>query len=357
VDGVSGIELLMVVLDVSATPIPPVPGAVDPPPPIPGPISRLTDAVFDRWAFVMDRFLDSQSAFADFAAADDTRSRAIRRALEAGLPIIRTPMERAPFNQPLTEGRKVAVTEFSFAEIRAIRAACGGTVNDVVLAVLGGALGRYIEMHGQSTDNRIVRIMTPVNVRRESERGALGNRVSMLLVKVPVGIHDPVERLNAITRMTDDLKRAGVADGFEMIYDFFSAGPPMLQALAGRMSPPPNTLANMVCTNVPGPMIPLYTVGHRMLAHYPLVPIAFEMGIGCGVTSYDQKLYFGLMADAEAAPDVDRLREFLDQAFVELRSAAGVAKSDIPQFGGSASEPAPSRRSGAQPQALAADAG
>lgn len=357
VDGVSGIELLMVVLDVSPSPLPPIPGVIDPPPPIPGPVSRLTDAVFDRWAFVMDRFLDTHSAFADAAAADDTRSRAIRRALEAGAPYLRTPMVRAPFNQPLSEGRMVAVSEFSFAEIRAIRADCGGTVNDVVLAVLGGALGRYLEMHGQSTEDRVVRIMTPVNVRRENERGALGNRVSMLLVPVPVGIHDPVERLNTITGRTSDLKRSGVADGFELINDFMSSGPPMLQALAGRMSPPPNTLANMVCTNVPGPMIPLYTVGHRMLAHYPLVPIAFEMGIGCGVTSYDQKLYFGLMADAEAAPDVDRLKEFLDQAFVELRSAAGVSKSDIPQFGVGTPDAAPARRSGSHPQAMAADAG
>jgi diacylglycerol O-acyltransferase len=106
-------------------------------------------------------------------------------------------------------------------------------------------------------------------------------------------------------------------------------------------------------------MIPLYTVGHRMVAHYPMVPIAWEMGIGCGVTSYDQKLYFGLMADPQAAPDVDRLKEFLDQAFVELRSASGVGKSDLPKMGAASVENGARRRRSTAParaQALAADA-
>jgi hypothetical protein len=109
-------------------------------------------------------------------------------------------------------------------------------------------------------------------------------------------------------------------------------------------------------------MIPLYSVGHRLLAHYPLMPLAWEMGVGCGVTSYDQKLYFGLMADPNAAADVSRLKEFLDQAFVELRSAAGVPRSDLPQMGATAAPQTASggrrRRSPAPAagQALAADA-
>jgi hypothetical protein len=118
----------------------------------------------------------------------------------------------------------------------------------------------------------------------------------------------------------------------------------------------------MVCTNVPGPMIPLYCVGHRMLAHYPLIPLGWEMGVSCGVTSYDQKLYFGLMADSNCASDVERLKEFLDQAFVELRSAAGVVKegADEVRLGRAAATATGSRRRRAAAsagQALAADAG
>ncbi|HEU4758691.1 MAG TPA: wax ester/triacylglycerol synthase family O-acyltransferase [Dehalococcoidia bacterium] len=360
VDGVSGIELLMVVLDLSPNP-PPPPPALEPyrPPPIPAAPSRLFDAFWDNLADGLDVWAGFQRGLTDLALGAATeRSRAVMRALETALPYFAVPVTRAPFNKGFSGERQVACSEISFQEVRAIRAACGGTVNDVVLAVLGGALGRYLEMHGETIDGRIMRVLTPVNVRREDERAALGNRVSMLLVELPVGLRDPVERLRAITARTEALKRAQVADGLELAAELLGAGPPAAQALLGMLPTPRNTVANLVCTNVPGPMIPLYTVGHRMVAHYPLIPIAWEMGIGCGVTSYDQKLYFGLMADVGAAADVARLKEFLDQAYVELRAAAGVAKTDLPQMG-AAPVVKKTRRRGAAPvpgQAIAADA-
>jgi len=334
VDGVSGIELLMIILDVSPNPAPPPPPqAVEPRPPIPPAPTRFIDAIFDNIAADLDRFLDFQKSAVESIATGESRTRAAMRSLEAAQPYLTTPVARAPFNKPLTSERSLACSEFSFAEIRAIRAACGGTVNDVVLTVLAGALGRYLELHGEPTEGRTARILAPVNVRREDERGALGNRVSMLLIETPVGEHDPVARLKAITELTETLKRQNVASGTEIIGEILSGTPPIIQSLAGVLPQPRNNLANMVCTNVPGPMIALYSVGHRLLAHYPLVPLGWEMGVGCGVTSYDQKLYFGLMADPHAAPDVARLKEFLDQAFVELRSAAGVTRSDLPQMG------------------------
>jgi hypothetical protein len=113
----------------------------------------------------------------------------------------------------------------------------------------------------------------------------------------------------------------------------------------------------MVCTNVPGPMIPLYSLGHRLEAHYPLVPIAWEMGVGCAVTSYNQKLYFGLVADAKAAPDVGRLGDFLTEAYVELRSAAGVAASELPTIAADVGERPRRRAAAGAGQPLAADAG
>jgi diacylglycerol O-acyltransferase len=362
VDGVSGIELLMIVLDVSPNPVPPLPPATqESRPPIPPAPMRLLDAVFDNVAAELDRWAEFQKNAVETMATGDSRTRIALRSLEATQPYLTNPVARAPFNKPLTRERTVACSEFSFAEIRAIRAACGGTVNDVVLTVLSGALGRYLELHGESTEGRAMRILAPVNVRREDERGALGNRVSMLLIEVPVGMQDPVERLKAITERTEALKRQNVAAGTEIMSDLLSGVPPMLQSLAGLLPQPRNNLANMVCTNIPGPMIPLYSVGRRLLAHYPLMPLAWEMGVGCGVTSYDQKLYFGLIADPQAVPDVARLKEFLDQAFVELRSAAGVARSDLPQMGISAAPRTSGgrRRRSAAPvagQAMAADA-
>ena len=362
VDGVSGIELLMIVFDISRDPAPPIPPAEQPErAPIPGPASRFFDALWDNMADGVDRWAARQRRIIDDIEDGRDRARRAFRAIETLAPYLRQPVDRAPFNKPLKGKRKLAVSEFSFAEIRAIRANCGGTVNDVCLTVLGTALGRYFELHGQKTDRRMARILTPVNIRKEDERGALGNRVSMLLVEVPVAPSDPLERLRAITARTERLKRGNVAEGVEMLGEVNNGIPPALQALVGTLPTPPNTLANMICTNVPGPMIPLYCVGHRMVAHYPMIPLGWEMGISCGVTSYDQKLYFGLMADEDCAPDVERLKEFLDQAFVELRSAAGVGRADIPQVG--IAQPvhgtATRRRRASAPaaEALAADAG
>jgi len=362
VDGVSGIELLMIVLDVSPNAAPsPSPAPIDAHPPIPEASTRFVDAIFDNLTERLDRLSDLQKSTIDSMLTGESRTRTALRSFEATQPYMTNPVARAPFNKPLTRERKLACSEFSFAEIRGIRASCGGTVNDVVLTVLAGALGRYLEMHGESTQGRKVRILAPVNVRREDERGNLGNRVSMLLIEAPAGEHDPVARLKTITETTERLKRQNVASGTEILGDLLGAVPPAIQSLAGLLPPPPNNLANLVCTNIPGPMIPLYSVGHRLLAHYPMMPLAWEMGIGFGVTSYDQKLYFGLMADPNAAPDVGRLKEFLDQAFVELRSAAGVDRSDLPQVGAA---PQPTRAGGrrrgsaaAAAERMAADAG
>jgi WS/DGAT/MGAT family acyltransferase len=356
VDGVSGIELFMLVMDVSQVPIPPAPAPIIEKEPAAPPLTRFFDALLDNMSQAVNAAADRQrNAVENMSGAGPGRT--ALRALETTLPYLQVPVVRAPFNKPLTGKRKVAFSEYSFAEIRQIRAAAGGTVNDVVLTVLGGGMSKYLEMHGQTTHGRTIRVLTPVNVRREDERSALGNRVSMLLIEVPVGVSDPLERLELVRKRTEALKRRHVADGIEGLGSGFTT-PPWLLSWAGSLPTPPNTLANMVCTNVPGPMIPLYTIGHRLLAHYPLIPLGWEMGISLGVTSYDHKLYFGFMADAEAGSDVARLKEFADQAYVELRNAAGVSKSDLPQLGVVAKEPPRRRRAAPRAeQAMAADAG
>jgi len=170
--------------------------------------------------------------------------------------------------------------------------------------------------------------MTPVNTRREDQGGTLGNRISALIVDVPVGIADPVARLHAITETTKVLKEGQAADGTAtMIDSVLSLPPPLLSVAAENM--PPNTMVNMVCTNVPGPMIPLYSAGHRMIGGYPLVPLAWELGLGCAVMSYDRWLYFGLVADAATMPDVGKVRELLEEAYEDLKAAAGVATTPI----------------------------
>jgi diacylglycerol O-acyltransferase / wax synthase len=336
VDGVSGIELFMLVMDVSPTPIPPAPAPQIEKTPASPPLMRFLDGLLDNSLTMMNAAMDRQRSVVDNIYGQGPARDALR-ALEATLPYLQVPVVRAPFNKPLHSGRKCAFSEYSFAEIRQIRQqAGGGTINDVVLTVLGGGMAKYLEMHGQTTHGRTIRVLTPVNVRKDDEKQSLGNRVSMLLIEVPVGVTDPIERLEIVRKRTEALKRRHVADGIEGMGSSGYIAPAALQAALGTLPTPPNTLANMVCTNVPGPMIPLYTVGHRLQAHYPLIPLGWEMGISLGVTSYDQKLFFGFMADAVNGSDVQRLKEFTDQAYVELRNAAGIGKSDLPQLGVSA---------------------
>ena len=334
VDGVGGIDLMMVTLDLSPDP-PPVAPPAEPysPPHIPGRAARFLDAVFDSMAERVDRWAAFQRGLADLTLGGHMEpARTVRRALEVALPYFTLPVTPAPFNGPFSGGRKLACSEISFQEVRAVRKACGGTVNDVVLAVLGGALRRYLELHGETTRGRLLRIVTPVNVRREDERGTFGNRISLLAVELPVGIRDPLALLRAVTERTSELKRDHVADGVERAAGLLVGLPAPLISAASSLPLPSNRVVHMVCTNVPGPMIPLYTVGHRLLAAYPLVPITWEMGIGCAVMSYNQKLYFGLVADAGAGADVRRLKGFLEESWVELRAAAKVAEPALPEI-------------------------
>ncbi|MBI1886662.1 MAG: wax ester/triacylglycerol synthase family O-acyltransferase [Chloroflexi bacterium] len=333
VDGVAGIELLMITLDISPNP-PPTPPPHDPypPEPVPDPATLLTSALRDRLSELVQAFGDWQTALID-PLERMRRTADVLRSLQASAPFLREPAPRLPFNRVVQPQRYVAWTLAPFTELRGIRSALGGTVNDVVLAIVCGALRRYLLQHGISCDGPAPRVGIPVNVRQQDETGSLGNRVSMMLAALPVSARDPVERFHAIRDHIEQLKRANQAAGFQRLMDDLGRLVPVpLQALGGALPQLPNTLVNLVCTNVPGPMIPLYSIGHRLLANYPLVPLGPDLGLGVGVTSYDQRLYFGLMADPAAVPDLDKLRAYFEEAYLELRLAAGVPPSDLPSF-------------------------
>jgi hypothetical protein len=177
--------------------------------------------------------------------------------------------------------------------------------------------------------------MIPVNIRLEDEKAALGNRVSGMLSPLPIGEPNAAVRLQRIRDQTETLKKENQAGTVELLMRLGSFAPVPLQALAGMTMQ--NNAINMICTNVPGPMIPLYCVGHLLREHYPMVPLSLNMGLGAGVTSYNHKLFFGLMADPKAMPDVDMLKECIDESFLELRAAAGVDVMDLPDFFGARS--------------------
>ncbi|MCH8025620.1 MAG: DUF1298 domain-containing protein, partial [Chloroflexi bacterium] len=160
-----------------------------------------------------------------------------------------------------------------------------------------------------------------------------GNRVSCILAELPVGEANAATRFAKMRERLDHLKKENQAGAFELLSRLAAQIPAPMQALGGVL-PPPNPLVNLICTNVPGPMIPLYSIGHLMLHHYPLVPLSLDMGLAVGVMSYNQRLYFGLMAEPNAVPDLDKLKAFVDESYLELREAAGVDDSDVPNMNG-----------------------
>jgi diacylglycerol O-acyltransferase / wax synthase len=329
VDGVSGIELLLAVLDLVPEPEPtPPPKEPWNPKEPPGPLEAWAEAVFEHWQENLRALSDLQQDLLD-PRANIRRMTDFARALEEALPVAFKQPAKMIWNKPIGPDRAVAWNEFSFQEVRGIRNQLGGTVNDVVLTILGGALGRYLRAHGQPTQGEKVRVQIPVNVRKEDEKGQLGNRVSMMLPEIPLDITDPAKRLTAVREQMERLKARDQASAFNQLLKFSENLPAAYHALAGMGGVPQGTL-NFVCTNVPGPMIPLYSVGHRLIAHYPMVPIAGDLGIGVGVTSFDKSLYSGVMCDPKIVPDVETIGAYIDQEFSLLRTAASVPASDLP---------------------------
>lgn len=328
VDGMSGVELLKIILDISPTPapIPPKPEARPKSQQL-DPTRRFFDSILGSMTEGMNRWLEFQNGLLNLTQAlTNEVSRAAMQNISSEIPRLASPATLLPFNRACSGERKLVWNTFNFAEARAIRGVLGGTVNDVVLTALSGAVSRYAEHHKLPINGRNLRVMVPVSMRQEEQRTALGNVVSMLPVEIPLELKEPLERFKYINKKTASMKGGRVAEGLNLGSALMGILPAPVQALMGALAPSnlPLPVYNIVSTNVPGPQVPLYAMGHRMTAYYPYVPVGYAVGCGCAIMSYDQKLYFGLTADVQAMPDVETLRECLYESFYELRSAAGI---------------------------------
>jgi WS/DGAT/MGAT family acyltransferase len=264
------------------------------------------------------------------------------------MPFLMQPAPRTPFNAPLSGERQFAWAQFSFAEVRAVRATLGGTVNDLVLAVLAGGLGRYLERHDYATNGIELRAMCPVSMRKPEEHGALGNLVSMMFAPLYVGVKDPVERLNAERAAMERLKTGGQAAGLYALTELSRNVPPTWQSFVSQFDVP-NTLLNMVSTNVPGPQIPLYLAGHKLLDWYPLGPLTSNVGLFVAILSYNQVLTMGATVDPKLVPDIWTFVECLNASFAELREAAARVTSAAAERSEATPEPNGKRRRTKQP--------
>ncbi|UUY02370.1 WS/DGAT domain-containing protein [Svornostia abyssi] len=231
------------------------------------------------------------------------------------------PVPLTPLNVQIGPHRRYAWVDADLAEFKQIKNHLGGTVNDVVLAAVADALGRFLRRRGFDTDGVVLRAMVPVSVRTADERGALGNKVAAMWAPLPVGIEDPVELLAEVRRAMGHLKDSGQAVGAQTLTELLGFAPPTILAQAMRLAPH-QRYCNVVVTNVPGPQFPLYVLGRRLRALYPVVPVYDRLALNIAVLSYDGRLGFGLLADYDAVPDLDDLAADLRHAIAALLVAA-----------------------------------
>jgi len=330
VDGVSGVDITAVLLDASSDPVPPAPpDRAWTPAPVPHPTQLLAEALIER-----------VTQPAEIVRGLRAATRAPRQALTAlaGLAAQAAagfdPAPPTPFNVEIGPHRRYTWVDAELSQFKAIKDALGGTVNDVVLTAVTLALGRYLRRQGHDTRELVLKAMVPVSIRADVEQGALGNRVANMYAPLPVGLEDPAEAFAVVHGEMQHLKSSGQAVGAEVLTRLVDFAPPTILSQAARLQSR-QRLFNLVVTNVPGPQIPLYVLGRRMVAMYPVVPLAQRQGLGIAIMSYDGSLGFGLLSDYDAVPDLEALSDDLQRAIADLVAKAGAGTRKLRATNGS----------------------
>jgi WS/DGAT/MGAT family acyltransferase len=322
VDGVSGVDITSVLFDLEREPD--TTAKSDPPKWLPEPepsrAQLLAEALVERAVSpremvrgaravlrgpraVARKLVDAAMASASFASAGFSAP-------------------HTPFNVDIGPHRRFAMVQASLDDLKHVKNELGGTVNDVILAAVAGTLGNYMRDRGHDTANLEIRAMVPVSVRTEEQQGALGNRVSTMMAPLPVWCTDPVERLHRVSATMGDLKQSKQAMGAELLTQLADFAPPTIAGQAARLQSR-QRFFNLVVTNVPGPQFPLYLLGRRMQAVFPMVPLAKRQALCVGIMSYDGQVNFGLIGDYDAMEELEGLADELQSSLDELFEAAG----------------------------------
>jgi WS/DGAT/MGAT family acyltransferase len=319
VDGIAGTDLMQAVFDLA-------PDAEHPAPPewtpqrTPSGLAMAAGAVAETVTAPLRQFTALPGPEAVTAGARSlVRS---TRAAAAGLPALArqalTPLART-LTGPIGPHRRWAWSDAGLTELKTTRTALGGTVNDVVLTAITRGFRDLLQGRGALGGDTVVRTMVPISVRREDERGALDNQVTAVFVDLPVGEPDPVERLASIRRQMDEYKRTMQAVDARSIIAMGDYVAPTLLSLGVRAASAAGQLwCQAVTTNVPGPRVPLYLLGRRMVSSHPYVPIGGGTRISIGIFSYLDSMTFGINADFDAFPDLDVLSEGIRRGIDEL---------------------------------------
>jgi len=330
IDGASGVQLINVLMDPTPKPasIAPAPAQPRHTTALPSPLMRAAEGLVDtaRAQLTLGRQVASMLTQPSRALAE---GRATVDALTTMARTLLSDTPPTPFNGSIGKRRAIAWTRLSLNEVKATKNRLGGTVNDVVLAVISGGLRRYLIAHGVKTDRTELKAMVPVNVRSEHDQVKLGNRVSMMVAPLPIGINDPVERLRQVSAAMDLLKGGGQAAQMERVVALTDLLPPVVQRPLARLQASVSPV-NTVCTNVPGPRETRYLLGEPVQLMVPLVPLAVGIGLGFAIISYADQLTIGLNADAERVTDIWSLSEALYRSFEELWAVTGLERIPTP---------------------------
>ena len=231
------------------------------------------------------------------------------------------PAPETPLNVEIGPHRRLRVVRADLADFKLIKDALGGTVNDVVLTVVSGALREWLRSRGVRTEGMELRALVPVSIRAPDDHGSLGNRIAAMRGPLPVYVDDPVARLRVVRQSMDGLKESKQALGAEVIAGAQSFAPPTILAQASRLNFS-TRLFNLIVTNVPGPQFPLYVGGSRMLNVFPVAFLPKNHALAIAIMSYDGRLNFGLLGDYDALPDIDTIADGIDNAISELLAIA-----------------------------------
>jgi diacylglycerol O-acyltransferase len=355
VDGVSGVDIATVLFDLSPVPPEDTPQDDWSPAPEPSDAELAAEGITDLVRMPIEIAGRALGALGHPGrSVDQLREAAegIGEIVWAGL----NPAPDVPLNVPIGPHRRVWWVESRLADFKQIKDALGGTVNDVVLAVVAGALGRWLRGRGVRTQGLELRALVPVSIRAEDERGSLGNRIAAMRGPLPVYAEEPVERLRIVRAGMADLKESKQALGAEVIAGLTGFAPPTLLAQASRLNFS-TRLFNLIVTNVPGPQFPLYMLGREMQS---IVPIAFlpeHHALAVAIMSYNGKVHFGLLGDYDAMPDLEAFGGHLEDSLAELLEVASKAdRKRASASGGARKSGATRRKAGGAPKPASAEA-
>lgn len=318
IDGISGIDIATVLLDFTAEPrhVEPLPYE---PEPEPAQRDLLIDAIRDQITNPIRTGIEVLETAVRAPGQVLAQAQEIVGGL--GALVSRGQAPEGPFNRTVGPNRRIDLVEAPVSDFKAVKNALGGTVNDVVLTVIADALNHFLERRGIATAGMSLRTMIPVSTRDDTHRMALGNRITNIFADLPVGPMDPTARLRAIGLITKDLKSSHQAIGAAALMNLGTWAPPTLHALAARALAR-GRFINLVVSNVPGPQIPLYLGGARVVVTYPLMPLGETCALSIAVTSLSGVMGFGLTSDWDTLPDIDALRTDILTSIEELKKAA-----------------------------------